>query len=88
MRHLTPDEIVSELFHRHALRTHRAPTRPERDLVRLVVEAVELAREQVPDCYVQSTVTPPTAPLRACMTCGGCGYVMGGLACPDCQGRD
>lgn len=87
MRHLTTDELVSEMSHRCTLRLKRHVHRTELDLIQLVAEMLELAREQVPECYVQTTEsTPPTRPSRAvvCHTCGGTGYMMGGVACPDC----
>lgn len=85
MRHLTTDELSSEVLHRLALRRHRTPTRLDRDLVHLIVEVVDLAREPVPDCYVQATLdpTPPTAPARGlrpaptvCEECDGAGYII------------
>lgn len=70
MRLLTTDELKSETLHRIMLRINRRPSRGERDLVDLIAEMIELSREQVPECYVQTTIepTPQTAPGRGWTT--------------------
>lgn len=64
MRTLTRDELVAETLHRITLNRPAGPSKLDRDLVGLIADMIELARERVPDCYTQATPTPPTAPGR------------------------
>lgn len=53
MRTLTRRELTEEMRHRLALRGVQG--RISTEIVRLVAEMIELAREPVPDCYEQAT---------------------------------
>lgn len=66
MRKLTRTELVSEISYRLAIRGIYGKCSTQ--IVELVAEMIELARERVPDCYEQAT------PARTCPRCGGrCG---------------
>lgn len=75
MRHLSRTELVSEMQTRLTIRKI-VPTGLHLQIVELIAEMIELAREPVPECYRQATAVgsvsweAPTPPARWRCPCG------------------